>query len=111
MATRSQQYRREQQITNSRPKPKKPAKHKRDPNVDATMSGVSGTGIARQNLKKRSANKGGPALEVSANGGPPSRKSTRSSSGRVKLASNLTRRQKRKIHSGKERATRAAARS
>lgn len=110
MATRAQQYRSEQQISNSRPKAKRPEKHKRNGRVDASTLGVSGAGDARKNLSKRSDNRGGPALEISASDHAPSRKSTRSSSGRVKLASNLTRRQKRQLHAPKERAARAQVR-
>ncbi len=83
--------------------------HKVDRSVGAATAGVSGDGIALHNLAKRSTNKGGPALEVSSSA-KPSRKSTRSSAGRVKSASNLQRRQTRKINSPKARATKAAAR-
>jgi hypothetical protein len=75
------------------------------------MPGVSGAGKASRNFAKRSDNTGGPALEVAEANRRPSRKSTRSSAGRVKQASNLTRRQQRRVSSPKARATRAAARA
>jgi hypothetical protein len=118
MATKAQQYRSQQQLTNSeansatRAKPKKKKKAtKPDPRVDARVFGVSGAGKATVNFGKRSKNNGGPALEVSEASSTPSRKSTRSSAGRVKQATNLTRRKTREVHSPKERAARAAARS
>lgn len=115
MATRAEQFRSQEQLNNSganaanRSKTKKVA-HKADRHVDAAMLGVSGAGEATRNLAKRSNNKGGSALEVSGDG-TPSRKSTRSSVGREKQATNLTRRKTRQVHSSKERATRARARS
>jgi hypothetical protein len=116
MATKAERYRSEQQVKSSEAKAKnrKKASEKRAskpaPHVDARVRGVSGAGNATRNFAKRSDNKGGPSLEVS-DASPPSRKSTRSSAGRVKQATNLTRRQKRRVHSGKERATRASVRS
>jgi hypothetical protein len=109
MATRAERYRAEQQVTSSQAKPKKAKAHSIDRAVDATTAGVSGVGTARRNLSKRSNNKGGPALEVST-ASTPSRKSTRSSAGRSKSATELTRRQTRRITSPKARATRAVAR-
>jgi hypothetical protein len=110
MATKAQQFESEQQLSNSKAKPKrrtgKKKAHKPDPQVDAAVRGVTGAGRATRNFANRSDNKGGPALEVSE-AGRPSRKSTRSSADGAKLATNLTRRQKRKVHSPKERATRA----
>jgi hypothetical protein len=110
MATRAERYRAEQQVTSSQAKPKKVKAHSISREVSAATAGVSGDGTARQNLSKRSDNKGGYALEVSALGAP-SRKSTRSSAGRVKSASELQRRQVRRITSSQARATRAAARA
>ena len=109
MATRTERFRAEQQISNQPPKPKKLRARSVERSVGAATAGVSGEGIALHNLANRSTNKGGPALEVS-NGAKPSRKSTRSSAGRVKAASNLQRRQTRRITSSKARATNAAAR-
>jgi len=109
MATRAERFRAEEQVSRSQSKPKKPKPHAIDRAVSAATAGVSGTGMATHNLSKRSNNKGGPALEIS-NGGTPSRKSTRSAAGRVKSASNLQRRQTRRITSPKARATRAVAR-
>jgi len=117
MATKAQQYRSQEQLTNSeansatRAKPKKKKATKPDPRVDARVFGVSGAGKATVNFGKRKKNEGGPALEVSDASSTPSRKSTRSSAGRVKQATNLTRRKTREVHSPKERAARAAARS
>jgi hypothetical protein len=109
MATRAERFRAEQQVNSSKAKPKKAKPHSIDRAVNAATAGVSGAGMAQKNLAKRSNNKGGPALEVSSHG-TPSRKSTRSSAGRVKSASNLQRRQTRRVTSPKARATRAAAR-
>lgn len=110
MATRAERFRAEEQINSSQAKPKKLRAHSIDRTVSAATAGVSGAGTAHQNLSKRSNNKGGPALEVSEVG-TPSRKSTRSSAGRVKAASELTRRQVRRVTSPQARATRAAARA
>ena len=110
MATRAEQFRAEQQISNQPPRPKKVRTRSVDRSVSAGTSGVSGEGTAQRNLSNRSTNKGGPALEVS-NPTKPSRKSTRSSAGRVKSATELQRRQTRRVTSSKARATRSAARS
>ncbi|HEX3776427.1 MAG TPA: hypothetical protein VHV51_18275 [Polyangiaceae bacterium] len=109
MATKAERFRAEQQVNHSKAKPKKEKQHGIDRAVNAATAGVSGEGMAQRNLAKRSNNKGGPALEVS-NHGTPSRKSTRSSAGRVKSASNLQRRQTRRVTSSTARAARAAAR-
>ena len=109
MATKAERYRAEQQVSRSQAKPKKPKPHSIDRTVGAATAGVSGEGTALRNLSKRSNNKGGPALEISGTA-TPSRKSTRSSAGRVKSATELTRRQTRRITSPKARATRAVAR-
>lgn len=109
MATKAERYRAEQQVSRSQAKPKKAKAHSIDRRVGAETAGVSGTGTALRNLSKRSNNKGGPALEIS-DGATPSRKSTRSSAGRVKSATELTRRQTRRVTSPKARATRAVAR-
>jgi hypothetical protein len=110
MATRAERFRAEEQINSSQGKPKKVKAHSSDRTVSAATAGVSGAGTAHQNLSKRSNNKGGSALEVSELG-TPSRKSTRSSAGRVKSATELTRRQTRRVTSPQARATRAAARA
>ncbi|MEP7052184.1 MAG: hypothetical protein ABJB12_17600 [Pseudomonadota bacterium] len=110
MATRAERYRAEEQINSNKAKAKKPPPHASNRSVNAATAGVSGAGVAHQNLAKRSNNKGGPALEVSERGAP-SRKSTRSSAGRVKSASELTLRQTRRVTSAKARATRAVARA
>jgi hypothetical protein len=107
MATRAERYRAEQQVSSSQAKPKKAKAHSIDRSVGAATAGVSGDGTAPRNLSKRP--KGGPALEI-AGSATPSRKSTRSSAGRAKSATELTRRQTRRITSPQARATRAVAR-
>ncbi|HYP77407.1 MAG TPA: hypothetical protein VER12_15660 [Polyangiaceae bacterium] len=110
MATRAERYRAEEQVSRSQAKSKKPKARGIDRTVGAATAGVSGDGTAQRNLSKRSNNKGGPALEISGSA-TPSRKSTRSSAGRIKSATELTRRQTRRITSPKARATRAVARA
>jgi len=69
---------------------------------------VSGTAL--RNLKTSPSHvKGGPALEDAASG-QPSRKSTRRSSGHIKLGTNLQRREIRRVHSPEARAARSAVR-
>jgi len=109
MPTRAERYRAEQQVSSSQAKPKKVKAHSIDRSVGAATAGVSGDGTAQRNLSKRSNNKGGAALEISSSA-TPSRKSTRSSAGRTKSATELTRRQTRRITSPQARATRAVAR-
>jgi hypothetical protein len=71
-------------------------------------AGVRGT--AARNLKTAPSHiKAGPALEDSSTG-KPSRKSTRASAGHIKLATNLQRRQVRRVHSPQARAARSSAR-
>jgi hypothetical protein len=103
MATKAEQFKTEQQRNAKPNKPKQP-KHK--PRF-VEQAEVSGT--ARRNLTLDKRNAGGPALEDSATG-KPSRKSTRGSAGHVKLSTNLTSRQKRKVSSPSERAARARVR-
>ena len=68
------------------------------------------TGTALRNLKTAPTHqKGGPALEDSANG-KPSRKSTRGSNGHIKQATNLQRREVRRTHSPQARAQGARGR-
>jgi hypothetical protein len=109
MATKAERFRAEQQIASSQPKPKRPKAQKPAPEVNAATPGVSGAGKAQRNFKKRP--KDGAALEVSSEISKASRKSTRSSAGHIKQATQLTRRQKGATHSPKERAVRAAARA
>lgn len=107
MATKAETFRAEQQRANQSTKPKKKTS-KRGTAIKPHKVGVSGT--AARNLKTAPSNvKDGPALEDSSTG-KPSRKSTRGSAGRIKLATNLQRREVRRVHSPKARATRAAAR-
>src|SRR4051812_12142601 len=109
MATRAERFKSARQIENSQAKPKKPKARKPAREVNADSTGVTGTGKARRNFTKRP--KGGPALELSSARGNTSRTSTRSSAGRVKQATQLTRRQKRATNSHKDRAARATARA
>jgi hypothetical protein len=102
MATRAELFRSEQERSNQPPKPKK-AKSTAD-----HKQGAHGT--AARNLKTSASHvKDGPALEDSESG-KPSRKSTRGSSGHIKLATNLQRRQVRRVHSPASRAARSAVR-
>jgi len=116
MATKAERFKREQQVRANPPKSKKPKPKRRDFPVDTAKPGVSATdrkvglgNTARRNLTSPAKSLGGPALEGSATG-KPSRKSTRASAGRVKLATNLTRRQKSKVSSPQARAARARVR-
>ena len=102
MATRAELFRSEQERKNQPAKPKK-AKFTADHKQDAH-------GTAARNLKTSASHvKDGPALEDSENG-KPSRKSTRGSTGHIKLATNLQRRQIRRVHSPASRAARDAVR-
>jgi hypothetical protein len=96
MATRAERFRSEQERSNQPAKPKKAkitADHKQ---------GARGTAV--RNLKTSASHvKDGPA-------GKPSRKSTRGSNGHIKLATNLQRRQVRRVHSSSSRAARDAVR-
>ena len=104
MATKAEQFKANEQRSHQKPK-----KTGRTRKLDGAHDDLASGDTARRNLKTSPSNlKGGPALESSLSG-KPSRKSTRSSAGRVKLASNLQRREVRRTHSSKARATRAAA--
>lgn len=105
MATRAEIHRAEEQRENQR---KHPKKTKATSGSSKPTGGLTGTGL--RNLKTSPSHvKDGPALEDAA-GGKPSRKSTRGSAGHVKLATNLQRREIRRVHSPKARATRSAVR-
>jgi hypothetical protein len=105
MATKAEAYRAEKQRENQAANPKRSSSRIKSTN---DKQGVSGT--AARNLKTAASHlKDGPALEDSATG-VPSRKSTRGSSGHVKLATNLQRRQVRRVHSPVARAARSAVR-
>lgn len=114
MATKAERFKAEQQRTSRPAKPKQPPRPRRDYPVDTALPGVSATdrkaGHGATGLRnlQTARGKGGPALESSATG-QASRKSTRTSSGRVKLATNLARRETRRTTSSKARATRAQA--
>jgi hypothetical protein len=104
MATKAEQFRANEQRSHQKPKAVS-----RDRRLDGSLPGKLESGdSARRNLKTSPTHqKGGPALESSL--GKPSRKSTRSSTGRIKLASNLQRRAVRRTHSSQARAERASA--
>jgi hypothetical protein len=107
MATKAEAYMSELLRASRPPRPKKIRKPTRDENIDTTL--LDGVGTSPHNFAKRSDNRGGPVLESSASG-KPSRKSTRKSAGHIKAASELTRRQVRRITSPAARAARAAVR-
>jgi hypothetical protein len=107
MATKAEAYMSELLRASRPPRPKKARKPTRDENIDTTL--LDGVGSSPHNFTKRSSNRGGPVLESSASG-KPSRKSTRKSAGHIKAASELTRRQVRRITSPAARAARAAVR-
>jgi hypothetical protein len=107
MATKAEAYMSELLRASRPPRPKKVRKPSRDENIDTTL--LDGVGTTPLNFKHRSDNHGGPVLESSASG-KASRKSTRKSSGHMKSASELTRRQVRRITSPAARAARAAVR-
>jgi hypothetical protein len=95
-----------------RSKPNRPAKSpRRGDAADTSRPGAAatarkaGAGEAR-NMKKNGSSKATFAPEASK--GKPSRKSTRQSANRVKAASNLTRRQQRRVRSPAARAARGA---
>lgn len=111
MATKSQQFRVQQQRDANPPKAKKPARQRRDSPVDTALPGVSASdrkvgsgGSGGRNESARAARKGGAAMENSATG-KASRKSTRKSEGRVKRTTKL---QNRAIATASAPATRAA---
>ena len=105
MATKAENYRAAEQRENQAAKPKRPSNA---PKGGEHKTGVRGTAV--RNLKTAPSHvKDGPALEDSESG-KPSRKSTRGSAGRIKLATNLQRRQVRRVHSPEARAARSAVR-
>ncbi|RYZ09166.1 MAG: hypothetical protein EOO73_05240 [Myxococcales bacterium] len=105
MATKAETFKADTQRENQSSNPKRSSSRTKSTN---NKEGVSGT--AARNLKTAASHvKGGPALEDSANG-TPSRKSTRGSNGHIKLATNLQRRQVRRVHSPEARAARSAVR-
>lgn len=107
MATKAEAYMAELLRASRPPRPKKARKPTRDESIDTTL--LDGVGTTPHNFTKRSDNRGGPVLESSASG-KPSRKSTRKSAGHIKAATELTRRQVRRITSPSARAARAAVR-
>jgi hypothetical protein len=107
MATKAEAYMAELFRASRPPRAKKIRKPSRDESIDTTL--LDGIGSSPHNFTKRSDNRGGPVLESSANG-KPSRKSTRKSAGHMKAATELTRRQVRRVNSPSARAARAAVR-
>ncbi len=107
MATKAVAYMAELLRQSRPPRPKKVRKPKRDEAIDTTL--LDGLGTTPHNFTKRFESRGGPVLESSATG-KQSRKSTRKSSGRIKAATELTRRQTRRVTSPAARAARAAVR-
>lgn len=107
MATKAEAYMAELLRQSRPPRPKKVKRPKRDETIDTTL--LDGMGTLPHNFTKRSDNRGGAVLESSATG-KPSRKSTRKSAGHIKAASELTRRQMRRVSSPSARAARAAVR-
>jgi len=117
MSTKAQDFRAQQQREAKPPRPKQPAKRRRDNPVDTSLPGVTSTDRkanvhasgSRNEQSSRSDNKGGPSLEAS--NGKPSRKSTRKSAGHVKASTNLQLRAMRRTAAPKSRAMRSAARA
>jgi hypothetical protein len=107
MATKAEAYMSELLRQSRPPRPKKVKRPTREETIDTTL--LDGMGTLPHNFTKRSDNRGGAYLESSATG-KPSRKSTRKSSGHMKAASELTRRQKGRVSSPSARAARAAVR-
>lgn len=116
MATKAEQFRAEQQRNAKPAKPKRARKPRKPDAIDTSRVGVSasdrkvGAGhTAERNASKRAARKGGARMEDSQTG-KPSRKSTRKSTGRVKAATSLARRETRKVSSPAARASRSTRR-
>ena len=107
MATKAFAYMAELLRQSRPPRPKKLKKPTRDEAIDTTL--LDGRGSTPHNYTNKSDYKGGPVLESSASG-KPSRKSTRKSSGHIKAASELTRRQVRRLTAPSARAARASVR-
>jgi len=113
MATRAQEFKYRTQRS-GKPRAKLPARPRRDVPVDTSKPGISATArragggsTAARNRKKKTV-RATYALEDSAQRNP-SRKSTRKSSGRIKAASNLARRETRRTASPKRRQRKAHA--
>ncbi len=104
MATKAQSFRAQTQRDAHRPQPKKPARGRQAPPVQA----VGGEHTATRNVSGHAGRRGGAALEDSANG-KPSRKSTRGSSDHTKRTTNLQLRETRKVTSPQARAAAATA--
>ena len=116
MATKAERFKARTERAAQTPKPKR-RRLRRDIPVDTSQPGVSATdrkagggSSGTRNASTRVAKRGGPDLEDSETG-KPSRKSTRASSGRVKQATNLQRREVRATHSPETRARRPSKRA
>ena len=110
MVTRAQAFRIRQQRAANPPKPKQPARPRRDKVVDTAKPGVSETDRkAVRGAKLLAGRRGGAALEKTI--GKPSRKSTRKSSDRTKRTTSQQLRTEWKVSSSSARAGRATARA
>ncbi|MBI1944610.1 MAG: hypothetical protein HYS27_02880 [Deltaproteobacteria bacterium] len=118
MVTKADDYRREQQAKQRKKtaKPKKPKKAKRR-DVDTAAPGVSATDVKRgerhtadRNRSMHAERKASVVLEDSESG-KPSRKSSRKSANRLKMAAGLEKEAARRLNTPKAKATRAKARA
>lgn len=118
MVTKADAYRREQQAKQRKKnaKPKKPKKV-RPRDVDTAMPGVSASDVKRgahhtaeRNVSMHAERKASVVLEDSESG-KPSRKSSRKSANRLKMASGLEKEAARRLNTPKAKATRAKARA
>jgi hypothetical protein len=117
MATKARRFKSQQEHAANPPKAKRPARARRDLDVDTSKPGVSATDrkaggghTAARNVSARAARKGGAALEDSETG-KPSRKSTRDSAGGVKRTNSKRLQAVRKTSAPKARASKASARA
>lgn len=111
MPTKAQEFRTEQARTAHPPKPKKPRKPRPTPVVDTSQLGVSASDRSsmRPRTPRKHAERRGGSVTEEPTVGKPSRKSTRKSTGRIKLATNLGREAVRKTQSPGATAARAQA--
>lgn len=112
MPTKAQEFRTEQARNAHPPKAKKPRKQRPSPLVDTSLPGVSASdrsALRGRTRRSHAEARGGSVTEEPMIGGKPSRKSTRKSTGRIKLATNLGREAVRKTQSPGATAARAQA--
>lgn len=118
MVTKADAFRREQQAKQRKKnaKPKKPKKPKQR-DVDTAEPGVSATDVRRgehhtadRNRSMHAQRKAAVVLEDSESG-KPSRKSSRKSANRLKMAASLEKEAARRLNTPKAKATRARARA